>query len=1834
MQILNFLLVLFVCSTSPLVAANSMQPALLLTTESDPDAYIQNCCNVINGEYCESATDLIVTGPDALILQRFYTNKNYITGEGVGGWRIFPQAFLVLGTDPKGKKCKVRGEVFESVYAYTGERSGGILTYSGWKRPGGGTKDPLKLNPRSDCVGLVNTYAAETNGQTNHLNNRLFCNDETCELTLGDGTQRLYARVQNIPSMLLGEELLPIMARKVENAEYYRLVSEKLPSGNIIYYTYTDGGHLSSVEIQNEPGTNIHSWLHFSYQFCSESCQVEIASSDEKTLIYELKKIKTNDRIHFALTHVRGSHCIPITYVYEDDSNGFFLTKKILPEQRFLEIEYDSQARVSALKSPEAKSGESTQLYRFSYGATYTDVINAENINTRYHHDRRFQLTAIERYDQEGKLFRKDQKYYGQAKRDMTLLIARTVGDGKGEIHSYRSFRYDAGGNVVEERLYGNLTGEQNVVLQVDAKGKLLNPNDEECHLKKFTYSDDGFNLLTSVGDCKGNYTTYQYEENSNRLSAKLICEKTSIKKREYRFYNEDAVCIKIVKDDGNTTKIRSYFTFIGEQYITEFSPKQLLPGVGLPETIEESALNTSSGQRIQIKKLVNVYSLQGDLLSCATYDSDGNFAYSRSKTYNHLGQVTSETDPKGREVSYSYDCIGNQVLVSIPHEQKTIETRYDFRSNPVETIETAGELRAISQYGYDSLDRQISYTDRFGQITRYEYDDFGHMTRILHPVVLDENARSVRPTFSYTYDLFGNVLSTTDPKGYTIQKHYTLRGDPSRIYYPDGASELFKYDAEGSLHRSLTRDRFVTVYEYDYLGRITHEELSTVRENGDTSYLKTRRYEYTAFHPVYEIDGNVVTEFKYDRVGRIVEIFKGEGGHYEQESETRKTEVIYDSLGREHKKRIWFDTGDTDYSVECIEYDLLGNIVQKRIEDAAGVPLLLKSFVYDEAGRCTQESSEGTCFKTTYDAFGEPTSYLDAIGNEMTVLIENEEMSRKKTIVDPLGTKTVLRFDALGRVVSTVKKDSRDVLLSSEKILYDTVGNKSVAIHAVIADGQQVGKQTTRWVYGPMSRIEQLIESEGTSEERVTTYAYDKYGRLKNKHLPGSTNPLQYTYNKQGLVSSIKYSEREETLLSHDFCYDKRGNVTLAYTHERQEVSRVYNLFNQVIEETVVDGEGEYTLQFQYDRKGRLKRITLPDQSSIDYVYDAAFAREVIRKSPSGEELYTHTYNNYDLGGNLVNETLIGYAGDREIHYDACGRKTAIVTDYHTEVVPSGGYNPLGYVEKVQRQGEFPLENGNYTYDRLSKLISEESDVHKTYCYDSLDNRLLEDQGELFYNSLNQLTATADAEYSYDSHGNLLCKALDGKETQFESDILSYLVHIKKPDGESFRYIYDPFGRRLVKKSSLEEVSRHFYYGGHELGVISQSDSIQKLRVPGVSAQQLSLRSVAMELEGETYAVLHDLAGNVCALLDPEAREVVESYTYTAFGQEKIYDCFQEQTSATEIGNPWRYAEKRTDEETGLVYFGLRFYDPEVGRWISQDPLGYSQGPNLYAYCSSHPLSVFDRFGLEVEGDSSHFEEYFYGEVEDHCYCEQHRMCKRGGDLDKTDNHQLPTITYCLTFEQMYPQYEHSQIFDLGLKETKDMGVGFINGVWNDFDGAYQNALYVSKLAGGLNVHAVYNATHGACSDLNECRMGLKYTATQPVKLLHAMWNSFFEKSSATAKFLMLCHSQGAIHVRNALLDYPPELRERIIVVAIAPAAYIYQATCLQVVHIRNESPFRDFVPRFDLDGAKRANETILNVKSHPGADIFDHSFQSPTYMSELYLRLSRFFKSNGERA
>ena len=135
-------------------------------------------------------------------------------------------------------------------------------------------------------------------------------------------------------------------------------------------------------------------------------------------------------------------------------------------------------------------------------------------------------------------------------------------------------------------------------------------------------------------------------------------------------------------------------------------------------------------------------------------------------------------------------------------------------------------------------------------------------------------------------------------------------------------------------------------------------------------------------------------------------------------------------------------------------------------------------------------------------------------------------------------------------------------------------------------------------------------------------------------------------------------------------------------------------------------------------------------------------------------------------------------------------------------------------------------------------------------------------------------------------------------------------------------------------------------------------------------------------------------------------------------------------------------------------------------------------------------------------------------------------------------------------------------------------------------------------------------------------------FIATEPVKMIHETWNRVFSKNK-NARILQICHSQGAINVRNALLSYDPALRLQIDVVAIAPGGYIYSDTCGSVHHYRVPI-YRDIVPYLDVAGLIRERHTTTTLKPHKDARWYDHTITSPTYQDVIKDHINKFKERN----
>jgi RHS repeat-associated protein len=175
----------------------------------------------------------------------------------------------------------------------------------------------------------------------------------------------------------------------------------------------------------------------------------------------------------------------------------------------------------------------------------------------------------------------------------------------------------------------------------------------------------------------------------------------------------------------------------------------------------------------------------------------------------------------------------------------------------------------------------------------------------------------------------------------------------------------------------------------------------------------------------------------------------------------------------------------------------------------------------------------------------------------------------------------------------------------------------------------------------------------------------------------------------------------------------------------------------------------------------------------------------------------------------------------------------------------------------------------------------------------------------------------------------------------------------------------YDPFGRRIAKKvttrgdSKAENKIYTYVYDGSNIiigyltkkrGWATRTSASRYIQGPGID------RPLALEQNGKVYYYHADGLGSIVALTDSR-QKVVESYEYDSFGYMKRHGELSDQ--------PFTFTGRERDDETGLYYYRARYYDPQIGRFISKDPIGFKGGLNLYAYVGNNPVREIDPYGL-----------------------------------------------------------------------------------------------------------------------------------------------------------------------------------------------------------------------------------------------------------------------------
>ena len=824
---------------------------------------------------------------------------------------------------------------------------------------------------------------------------------------------------------------------------------------------------------------------------------------------------------------------------------------------------------------------------------------------------------------------------------------------------------------------------------------------------------------------------------------------------------------------------------------------------------------------------------------------------------------------------------------------------------------------------------RQLARVDRNGNTVAYQYDDGGHLTRIQDDhgrylelfhnsagrvaTVTDHSGRS----WHYDYDAAGNLIRVTDPAG--GERTYTYRA-----YTPEG---------DGHTYHQLTR---VT----DASGVVETQ----VRYDGErvASYSEGENvYSYS-----YDTDDREVT--KTDALGNTT-VFRY--------SEAGQITVITDPLGNT-RNRGYNDDG----RVTSIT-DALGHTVERSYDDqgrrlSRTNPLdETTSFEYEahHSIPVTITSPSGRESQITLDANGNPLRFTDPAG-ETTELVYNAQgdLTRQTdaegnataitrtadgqiaTVTDALGRTTTYSYDARGNRTQITNAEGETTQIS-----YD-------ALDRVTAITDPLG-HTTQLGYDAAGRLTAVTDAEGNT----TTYSYDPYGRLASRTWP-SGRQISYSYRDDNRPSEITLEDGTVVTRS----YDDAGRLT------QEDVGGLTTTYQYNARGDLTQASNETgTVQLQYDAAGRLTQETVNGEA-VASVYNADGER--IQLSALGS---TTAITRDDRG---LATAIDGPAGSFDLGYDAVGRQTSLTrpngtdTSYSfdaagqlTQIQHSNGFNAT-YAYGFDQVGRITDWDGDgpdwdYQYDAAGRLIQA---THGTdsyaYAYDAVGNRT-SDGGQ--YNADNQLLENNQYSFSYDQRGNLVAKEdkASGARVEYQWNTRGQLVAVEYyEDGSAsnpvrtLSYAYGPLGRRWQKTDN----------GATERYVYDRQDRIATLDGDGNLQTQVSFGPGIDNPLGSTGALnayFHaNHQGSVMALTDSSGSEQTQ-YGYTPYGITSV---------SSPVGNDFRYTAREYEAEN-LNYHRARYYDPTLGRWLSEDPIGFRGGVSLYGYVAGVPSIFSDPLGL-----------------------------------------------------------------------------------------------------------------------------------------------------------------------------------------------------------------------------------------------------------------------------
>ncbi|MHC1727308.1 MAG: RHS repeat domain-containing protein [Syntrophobacteraceae bacterium] len=538
--------------------------------------------------------------------------------------------------------------------------------------------------------------------------------------------------------------------------------------------------------------------------------------------------------------------------------------------------------------------------------------------------------------------------------------------------------------------------------------------------------------------------------------------------------------------------------------------------------------------------------------------------------------------------------------------------------------------------------------------------------------------------------------------------------------------------------------------------------------------------------------------------------------------------------------------------------------------------------------------------------------SHLELLSN--TTMFAYDAAGQLASVTDPLGNVTGFGYDGNGNRMLVTDPMQNNTLYSHN---FRGLPTQRTDAHGAITTFAYGGTGCSS-CNGGGEKLTSLTDAVGST----TSFTYDQRGLLT-----AITDPLQritsLAYNAMGRPTGK--TDRNGTVLAYG--YTASGKLsTVTYPDQSQVVNGYDNLDRLTatseplgVSSYTYDAAGRITgftdphgfsISYIYDAAGNLTQITYPDSTAVTYAYDAANRLTTVTDWAGGQASFTYDQAGRPATFTQFNGIVTTYA------YDIASRLTGMsspVASYQFTLDANG--NRTDSVENEPLPPALALGSTIYDYNARRNRLLSAGDVN--YTYDNEGQLATAGGTVLTFNCDHRLAEINDGgtvhHFSYDVRGNRLKAIRDGVET---------------------RYIYDPFGNLLAEADSLNQITRKYIYGKGLLALATPT---------------------------ARYCYHFNPTGSTIAITDM-TQAVVNAYTYEPFGQILA----QQETLPQPFKFVGRYGVMA--EPNGLYYMRARYYDPSVGRFISEDPIGFAGGDvNLSAYVQNDPINLIDPLGLEA---------------------------------------------------------------------------------------------------------------------------------------------------------------------------------------------------------------------------------------------------------------------------